>query len=86
MGRSNKDPNESVVQAIYHHVVVAPSRLVAQPSKRALDGTTRTEPMTPNPSVEARPNGKPRRPRGAFVYHAPHGQRAFPSASPHLER
>ena len=40
----------------------------------------------PNPSVEARPNGKAPSPRGALVYHAPHGLGTSPSVPPHLER
>jgi hypothetical protein len=39
-----------------------------------------------NPSVEARPNGKPPGPRGSPGYHPSRGPGALPSAPPHLER
>ncbi len=42
--------------------------------------------LRPNPSLEPRPNGKTRWPRGAFVYYAPHGQRVFPLVPSQLER
>ena len=40
----------------------------------------------PNPSVEARPNGKAPGPRGGEAYHPPRGPGALPSCPPHLER
>ena len=40
----------------------------------------------PNPSVEARPNGKPARPAPGCAYHPSAGLAASPSAPPHLER
>ena len=40
----------------------------------------------PNPSVEARPNGKAPGPPPGFVYHPSGGPGASPSAPPHLER
>ena len=40
----------------------------------------------PNPSVEARPNGKPPGPRGREAYHVPRGPGALPSVPPHLKR
>ncbi len=42
--------------------------------------------MRPNPSVEARPNGKAPGPAPAVVYHASAGPGASPSVPPHLER
>jgi len=45
----------------------------------------RTHPR-PNPSVEARPNGKPACPPPACAYHPSGGQAASPSTPPHLER
>ena len=45
---------------------------------------TRTAP--PNPSFEARPNGKPPGPPGAVVYPTPVGPGALPSVTPQLER
>jgi hypothetical protein len=41
---------------------------------------------TPNPSVEARPNGKPPGPLPGCAYHPSSGPGALPSAPPHLER
>ena len=40
----------------------------------------------PNPSVEARPNGKPPSPLVGVVYHPPVGLGVSPSIPPHLER
>lgn len=40
----------------------------------------------PNPSVEARSNGKAPGPPPGFVYHPSDGLGALPSAQPHLER
>jgi len=42
--------------------------------------------VTPNPSVEARPNGKATRPLPGCAYHPSSGRAALPSAPPHLER
>ena len=42
--------------------------------------------VPPNPSFEARPNGKPPRPPGAVVYPTPGGRGALPSVPPQLER
>ena len=42
--------------------------------------------MTPNPSVEARPNGKASCPPPGCAYHPSGGQGTLPSAPPHLER
>ena len=43
-------------------------------------------PSRPNPSVNARPNGRPPGPRGALVYPAPRGPGALPSVPRYLER
>ena len=40
----------------------------------------------PNPSFEARPNGKPPGPPAAFVYHAAVGPGVLPSVPPQLKR
>jgi len=40
----------------------------------------------PNPSLEARPNGKPPGPPPGFVYHPSGGPGALPSVPPQLER
>ena len=40
----------------------------------------------PNPSLEARPNGKPPAPRGSAGYHPPRGAGALPSVPPQLKR
>ena len=40
----------------------------------------------PNPSFEARPNGKPPGPPGAVVYPTPVGPGVLPSVPPQLER
>ena len=40
----------------------------------------------PNPSVEARPNGKAARPAPGCAYHSSAGRATSPSAPPHLER
>ena len=40
----------------------------------------------PNPSLEPRRYGKPRRPRSAHGYHAPHGRRVLPQRPSQLER
>jgi hypothetical protein len=45
-----------------------------------------TQTSSPNPSVEARPNGKPPNPPPGFAYHPSGGFGALPSAPPHLER
>ena len=40
----------------------------------------------PNPSLEPRRYGRPRRPRGALVHHAPRGRRVLPQPPSQLER
>ena len=45
-----------------------------------------TQASSPNPSVEARPNGKPPGPLPGEVYHPSSGPGALPSVPPHLER
>lgn len=40
----------------------------------------------PNPSVEARPNGKAPGPTPGVVYHPSAGPGTLPSVPPHLER
>jgi len=44
------------------------------------------QPVKPNPSVEARPNGKAPGPLPGAVHHPSSGPGALPSAPPHLER
>jgi hypothetical protein len=60
-----------------------PKRVARSPYSvcRASHGTSR-----PNPSVNARPNGRPPGPRGALVYSAPRGPGVLPSAPRYLER
>jgi hypothetical protein len=43
-------------------------------------------PLKPNPSCEARPNGKPPGPATGEVYHPSAGPGALPSVPPQLER
>jgi hypothetical protein len=63
------------------------------PAPEALAGSRRyrgfvlgAQTATPNPSVEARPNGGPPGPPSGVVYHPPVGPGVPPSDPPHLER
>ena len=55
-------------------------------ARRVMPLAQGTSALRPNPSVNARPNGRPPGPRCALVYPAPRGPGVLPSGPRYLER